>query len=414
MSYGRYQTAQLQTALGQAVAGAEVYILSQPANLTTLTPQAQVYADPLGNVPLTQPLYTDGFGQFVAYVAPGVYTVVYISEITGQLVYEDQNIAVGGGTPGSTTFDEIGSGTNTTAAMVVGSGASLAPSGTGRVKATDIDGVQVTGTPGTGQVLTATSPTQADWQTPASGGVVSLNSLSGVLTLAVGTGLTISQSGSTITINLSAPTTPLTISSFSGGGSYELGYSLVNPAFTASYSGGPATSANITNTDAIASPTTLTTPFTSGTVTGTFTHSTVTTTTFTLHASDGTNNPTATASATWNPRIFSGTGAAGGATGATASGTSAVLVGDTGTLPSFQLGAETVGTTFPFTGLTGQYVYMLLTGAGHTFIDANTGFPFAVTSLTITFTNQYGAAFSMTFYISINPLTGAFSPRVAT
>jgi hypothetical protein len=269
MSYGRYQTAQLQTALGQAVAGAEVYILSQPANLSTLTPQAQVYADPLGNVPLTQPLFTDGLGEFIAYLEPGIYTVVYISEICGQLVYADQNISVGGGTPGSATFDEIGSGTNTIATMVVGSGASLAPSGTGRVKATDIDGVQVTGTPGTGQVLTATSPTAADWQTPESSGVVSLNTLTGAIVLSVGSGLAIVQSGNTITISIA---TVFSITSFTGGAAanVETGFSFTNPSFSASYSTTPA-SAKITNTASIDSPLNLVSPYTSATVVGTFT-----------------------------------------------------------------------------------------------------------------------------------------------
>jgi hypothetical protein len=92
-----------------------------------------------------------------------------------------------------------------------------------------------------------------------------------------------------------------------------------------------------------------------------------------------------------------------------------VLVGDTGTLTSAQLGAETVGTTFVLTGLSSQYVYMLLIGSSHTFIDANTGFPFAVNSPThITFINQYGVSVSMYLYQSTNALSGSFSPRVAS
>lgn len=69
---------------------------------------------------------------------------------------------------GSSAFNALTSGTNTTAAMVVGSGASLAPTGTGTIAATAIDGVTVTGTPSSGQVITATSGTAATWQTASS------------------------------------------------------------------------------------------------------------------------------------------------------------------------------------------------------------------------------------------------------
>ena len=204
--------------------------------------------------------------------------------------------------------------------------------------------------------------------------------------------------------------TPFTINSFSGcAGSLELGAAQTNPAFTATYSTTPS-SAAITNTDGISSPTNLTSPYTSGTVTGTFTHSAIATTTFTLTA----NSQTATCTDTWNPRIFAGLGTSG-ATGATASGTSAVLVGATGTLASAGLGNETVGETFgPFMP-TAQNIYLLLTGSSHTFTDANTGFPFAVNSPTpVTFVNQYGVSLTLYLYQSTNSLTGNFSPRVAS
>lgn len=68
------------------------------------------------------------------------------------------------------TFDAIGSGTNATATMHVGSGASLDATGTGTIDATAVGGITVTGTPTSGQVLTATSGSAADWQTPSGGG----------------------------------------------------------------------------------------------------------------------------------------------------------------------------------------------------------------------------------------------------
>ena len=238
-------------------------------------------------------------------------------------------------------------------------------------------------------------------------GVASLNTLTGALTLSV-QGYTCTPSGSILACT-EAP--GVTITSFNGcSGSEELGQTVSSPTCTVTYIGSP-TSAVITNTDSVDSPLALSSPYTSGTIAGSFSHSTAAATTVTITAQPG--SVVAIQNYLWNPRIFSGTGTSGGATGATASGTTAVLVGDTGTLPSFQLGAEQTGTTFVFTGLTGQHVYMLLTGSSHTFVDADTGFPFPVNSPTpITFVNQYGISVSMYLYQSTNSLTGNFSPKV--
>ena len=94
--YFLYQNCQLQTAQGQAVAGAQVYFLTQPANTTALTPLATIYSNSTGTV-ATQPIKTNGFGQCSAYLNSGVYTVVYVSPLTGKLVYPDQLV----GTPNS-------------------------------------------------------------------------------------------------------------------------------------------------------------------------------------------------------------------------------------------------------------------------------------------------------------------------
>jgi hypothetical protein len=74
---------------------------------------------------------------------------------------------------GSSAFSTITSDTNTTATMTVGPGAVLTFSGSGsppsegEINANFIYGVQVSAThPTTGQVLTATSATSANWQTP--------------------------------------------------------------------------------------------------------------------------------------------------------------------------------------------------------------------------------------------------------
>lgn len=247
----------------------------------------------------------------------------------------------------------------------------------------------------------------------ATGSSFTLNTLSGNVTLNVGAGLSLSAIGNTLTLNLTAPVTPLTISSFTGGSSQELGFPVVNPAFAATYTGTP-TSANITNTDSIDSPHTLTTPFTSATLSGTFTKTTTASTTFTLRASDGTNNPTATEQITWNPRIFGGVGAVGATSSVTASGTTAVL-STSDALPSAGLGAETVGQVFGPYSPSSQAIYLLLTGGSHTFTDAGTGFPFAFNApITVTFVNVNGVSMTLYLYQSTNPLAGTFSPKIAS
>lgn len=199
-----------------------------------------------------------------------------------------------------------------------------------------------------------------------------------------------------------------TISGFSGGSTVEIGATVTNPAFTAGYSSTPA-SANITNTDGVGSPLTLTTPFTSGTVTGAFSKTTATSTTFTLNATSGVTK-TATTAINWQPRTFSGVGTAG-ATGATASGTTAVLAGATGTLASAGLNNQTLYPASP----SSQKVYILLSGGSHTFKDAATGFSFAFnTPTSVSFVNVNGATVPMFLYESTNTLTGTFSIQVAS
>jgi hypothetical protein len=413
-TYGRYQTAQVQNAIGQALAGVEVFFLTQPADVDTLTPLATVYANSTGaGGAITQPLITDGLGQFAAYLSPGVYTVVYVIPTAGVFSYIDQNIAVGGGTAGSVTFDEIGTGINTTAVMSVSDGSTLGPFGTGIVQANIIGepflGVAISGVPGVGQVLEATSPTAATWQTPSGAGVTSLNSLAGALTIAAGPGLMVTVSGSTITISIAAV---FVINSFTGGRTVEAGFVVVNPTFMATYSNTPL-SASITNTDNIDSPFILTTPFTSATLSGSFVHAGNFTTTFTLSAVNGTTQ-TAQQQIIWQPAIFGGVGTAGATSSVTASGTTAVL--STGSvLPRTQLGAETVGQVFGPYSPSGQAVYLLLTGSSHTFIDANTGFPFAFNApITVSFVNVNGTTITMYLYQSINSLTGSYAPKITS
>ena len=241
-------------------------------------------------------------------------------------------------------------------------------------------------------------------------GITSINGAIGpAMTIACGSGLTCVTSGNTITIT---PIGTFNITSFTGGKTVELGTVVTNPTFNATYTITPA-SASITNTESIGSPLVLSSPFTTGTVSGTFVHTATTTTTFTLTATQGTTQ-SAQQTIAWQPAIFGGPGTGGATSSVTASGTTAVL--STGSvLPRVQLGAETVGQTFgPYTA-SSQVIYLLLMGSSHTFIDANTGFPFAFNApVAVSFTNAQGTVVTMYLSSSTNVLTGSFAPKVAS
>src|SRR5208337_1035403 len=172
MSLARFDT-WARSPIGPAAAGTQVYICTQPATTNTVppTPLVQLYADPAGISAISQPLVADGFGHAFAYCTAGSYTVVLVLAGRVQQVYPDQLIGstgsgssitlqtngvlntlqsilnikgtgtvtatadgVGGvtinGTTVAPTFDNIESGTNTTAVMQVGNGSSLKPSTT--------------------------------------------------------------------------------------------------------------------------------------------------------------------------------------------------------------------------------------------------------------------------------------------
>jgi hypothetical protein len=90
----------VQTAQGQAVAGAEVYVLTQPADVDALTPLATVYSDSTGT-PAPNPAITDGLGQVALYLDNAqLYTFVVISPLLETQVYPDQNL---GNAPATST-----------------------------------------------------------------------------------------------------------------------------------------------------------------------------------------------------------------------------------------------------------------------------------------------------------------------
>jgi hypothetical protein len=83
----------VKTVQGQAIAGAQVYICLQPADISYVppVPLASIFADQAGATPITQPIFTDGFGHYDYYAASGIpYTEVIVNNGSVQIFYPDQ------------------------------------------------------------------------------------------------------------------------------------------------------------------------------------------------------------------------------------------------------------------------------------------------------------------------------------
>lgn len=89
---------------GPAVPGAQIYVCTQPANVASAppTPLANIFSDPNGLVPITQPILTDGFGHYDFYAIAATYTIVVAIGGLIQQVYPDQS--VGGASSGGTAL----------------------------------------------------------------------------------------------------------------------------------------------------------------------------------------------------------------------------------------------------------------------------------------------------------------------
>ncbi len=99
----------VQNTLGNAIAGASVVYLTQPANVAALTPLASVYSDSTGT-PTTNPQVTDGYGHAVAYMTTGqLYTIVYLYPNGAMVIYPDQFVGSSSGAP--TPFAGVPTGT---------------------------------------------------------------------------------------------------------------------------------------------------------------------------------------------------------------------------------------------------------------------------------------------------------------
>ena len=80
----------VQNGLGEAMPNIAVAYYTQPGGAL-----AAIFADPAGATPIANPQYTNGRGQTAAYMAPGLYTVVYSGAQSQTLTSPDQIVGAG-------------------------------------------------------------------------------------------------------------------------------------------------------------------------------------------------------------------------------------------------------------------------------------------------------------------------------
>lgn len=192
--------------------------------------------------------------------------------------------------------------------------------------------------------------------------------------------------------------TPAFNASLSGGGTLEVGQSVINPAFTASYTGGPATSATITDNDGNPALT-LSTPFTAGTMPNTYVKTANNgSVSFTLSANKGVVNDTSQASYAWRPRCFYGVSS-------NASGNDEAFIE---ALASSQLQSSRSASLSVNAG-SGEYIYYAFPASygAATFTVGGFEGGFDLVSATISVTNAYGVTQDYRLYRSTNPSLGS-------
>src|ERR1035438_10281770 len=165
----------VKSVLGQAIAGASIYICLQPTDAAYVppVPLAAIFSDPAGLVPIFQPIITDGFGHYDYYAASGVpYTEVVVNAGKIQQVYQDQ-------IPMGATLGTSGMGTVTNTSGVLVANQLIFGNGGSDVK---------TGTPFTGDPTMFLNGTGV-FSVPAGGGGGAVSSVFGR------TGAVTSQSG---------------------------------------------------------------------------------------------------------------------------------------------------------------------------------------------------------------------------
>lgn len=172
----------VKSVLGQAIAGAQIYVCTQPADVTFVPPEplATIYSDPAGAFPITQPIATDGFGHYDFYVAFGTYTVIVVTGGKIQQVYPDQTIGFSGTGGGAVTSvfgrtgDVVAQSGDYTVSQITGAAPTANPSFTGTVQIVNavITGTlkDGTGSAGTSGQLLSSTGTGTLWVTGGGGG----------------------------------------------------------------------------------------------------------------------------------------------------------------------------------------------------------------------------------------------------
>ena len=87
----------VKSPLGQAIAGAQIFVCGQPVDSTWIppTPLSAIYSDVNGLVPITSTV-TDGLGHYWFYALSGFYSVVVVNGGKVQQVYPDQMVGLPG------------------------------------------------------------------------------------------------------------------------------------------------------------------------------------------------------------------------------------------------------------------------------------------------------------------------------
>lgn len=186
--------------------------------------------------------------------------------------------------------------------------------------------------------------------------------------------------------------------SLSGGGTVEIGATVTNPAFTASYTGGPATSASITDSESNPALT-LSSPYTAGTMPHSYNKSTNNASvSFTLSAHKGSIVDTSQVSYAWRPRAYWGVSS-------NASGSNEAFIE---ALSSSALAASRA-TTLSLTAGTGEYIYYAYPASygAATFTVGGFEGGFDLVSALIVVTNTNGVTQNYRLYRSTNPSLGA-------
>jgi hypothetical protein len=102
----------LRNTQGEALSGISVYVCTEPNSVPSSNPPippsplASIFSDLAGTQPITQPLQTDGNGNYDFYATPGTYTIVYFDTENRipTVVFPNQTVA----TPGGGSVSSVG------------------------------------------------------------------------------------------------------------------------------------------------------------------------------------------------------------------------------------------------------------------------------------------------------------------